>query len=89
MKKEIKELYKNEKEYLGKEIEVNGWVKTVRSSGGIGFLEITDGSFFRSLQLVFDSTTKFSRNDEILSNGFEQIEKLPIYTGVTARGLLQ
>jgi asparaginyl-tRNA synthetase len=89
MKTEIKELYKNEKEYLGKEIEVNGWVKTVRSSGGIGFLEITDGSFFRSLQLVFDSATNFTRNDEILSNGFEQIEKLPIYTGIRVMGLLQ
>ena len=89
MKTEIKELYRNEKEYLGKEIEVNGWVKTVRSSGGIGFLEITDGSFFRSLQLVFDSATNFVRCDEITSNGFEQIEKLPIYTGIRVMGLLQ
>ena len=89
MKTEIKELYRNEKESLGKEIEVNGWVKTVRSSGGIGFLEITDGSFFRSLQLVFDSTTKFRRYDETLSNRFDQIEKLPIYTAITAKGLLQ
>ena len=89
MKIGIKELYSKEKEYLGKEIEVNGWVKTVRSSGGIGFLEITDGSFFRSLQLVFDSATKFSRNDEVLSNAFEQIEKLPIYTGIRVMGLLQ
>lgn len=89
MKTEIKELYKNEKEYIGKEIELGGWVKTVRSSGGIGFLEITDGSFFRSLQLVFDSATKFSRNDEILLDAFEQIEKLPIYSGIRVMGLLQ
>ena len=89
MKKEIKELYRSEKESLGKEIEVNGWVKTVRSSGGIGFLEITDGSFFRSLQVIFDLNTKFSRNDEISLNGFEQIEKLPIYSGITVKGLLQ
>lgn len=86
---EIKELYKNEKKYLGQEIEVNGWVKTVRSSGGIGFLEITDGSFFHSLQVIFDSATKFLRNDEILENGFEQIEKLPIYSGITVKGFLQ
>ena len=89
MKTEIKELYKNEKEYIGKEIEVNGWVKTVRSSGGIGFLEINDGSFFRSLQVVFDPATGFSRNDTVLTDGFEQIEKLSIYSGITAKGLLQ
>jgi asparaginyl-tRNA synthetase len=89
MKTEIKKLYKNEKEYLGKEIEVDGWIKTVRSSGGIGFLEITDGSFFRSLQVIFDLTTGFSKNDSILSDAFEQIEKLPIYSGITVKGLLQ
>jgi len=89
MKTEIKELYKNDKEYIGKEIEVNGWVKTVRSSGGIGFLEITDGSFFRSLQVVFDPATGFSRNDTVLADAFEQIEKLSIYSGIVAKGLLQ
>jgi asparaginyl-tRNA synthetase len=89
MKTEIKELYKNEKGYIGKEIEINGWVKTVRSSGGIGFLEITDGSFFRSLQVVFDSNTKFFRNDVIPLDAFEQIEKLSIYSGITVKGILQ
>ena len=79
MKTEIKELYRNEKEYIGAEIELCGWVKTVRSSGKIGFLEITDGSFFRSLQAVFDSNTKFIRDDEVLPPAFEKIEKLMHY----------
>ena len=89
MKTEIKELYKNEEGYLEKEIEINGWIKTIRSSGGIGFLEITDGSFFRGLQVVFDSVTGFSRNDTVLENAFEQIEKLPIYSGIKVTGFLQ
>ncbi len=89
MKTEIKELYRNEKEYIGAEIELCGWVKTVRSSGKIGFLEITDGSFFRSLQAVFDSNTKFIRDDEVLPPAFEKIEKLPIYSGIIIKGLLQ
>lgn len=88
MKIEIKELYKNEEGYLEKEIEVNGWIKTVRSSGGIGFLEITDGSFFRSLQIVFDSETELSKNNEIIRDAFEKIEKLPIYSAITIKGLL-
>jgi len=89
MKTEIKELYRNKKEYIGKEIEVEAWVKTVRSSGKIGFLEITDGSFFRSLQAVFDSGTKFYRNDETVPDAFGQIEKLSIYSGIRVIGLLQ
>lgn len=89
MNTEIKELYKNEEGYLEKEIEINGWIKTVRSSGGIGFLEIADGSFFRSLQVVFDSATAFSRNETVSANSFEQIEKLPIYSGIAVKGFLQ
>jgi asparaginyl-tRNA synthetase len=52
-------------------------------------LEITDGSFFRSLQIVFDGATKFFRNDKILSDAFLQIEKLPIYSAIRVMGLLQ
>ena len=89
MKEEIKKLYKNDKEYIGKEVELNGWVKTVRSSGGIGFLEITDGSFFRSLQAVFDSGTKFIKDGEEVKDAFAEIEKLPISSGVMVKGILQ
>ena len=86
---QIKKLYKNDKEFIGKDMELNGWVKTVRSSGGIGFLEITDGSFFRSLQAVFNSTTIFKKNGEEIKDGFEEIEKLPISSGVNIKGILQ
>ena len=89
MKLDIKQLYKNDKEYIGKEVELNGWVKTVRSSGGIGFLEITDGSFFRSLQAVFDGGTKLIKDGKEVEDAFAEIEKLSVYSGVAVKGLLQ
>ena len=35
---------------------VKGWVKTVRSSGAVAFVQINDGSSFADLQIVVDAT---------------------------------
>ena len=63
---ELRELQTNTKEYLGKEIEINGWVKKIRSQKNFGFIELNDGTFFTGIQVVFD---------EALEN-FEEISKL-------------
>ena len=36
-------------------VSVNGWVKTVRSSGGVSFVQINDGSSLADLQIVVDA----------------------------------
>ena len=51
---EIAQLYRLPAEYTGGEITVCGWVKTVRDSKSIGFLQISDGSDFKGLQIVFE-----------------------------------
>ncbi len=35
-------------------IEVQGWVRTVRESKALGFIELVDGSAFRPVQVVFE-----------------------------------
>ena len=50
----VKELYRNTDKYVGKEIQVSGWVRTVRDSKTFGFIELNDGSFFKNVQIVFD-----------------------------------
>jgi asparaginyl-tRNA synthetase len=43
-------------EAIGKQVQVNGWVRTRRDSkGGFSFLELNDGSCFGNLQVVVDS----------------------------------
>ena len=54
----IKELYRNSENYYSKEVQVSGWVRTVRDSKTFGFIEINDGSFFKNLQIVFDNSLK-------------------------------
>jgi asparaginyl-tRNA synthetase len=40
---------------VGSEIAVRGWVRSRRDSKGVTFIELNDGSRFRSLQLVVES----------------------------------
>ena len=37
-------------------VTVKGWVKTVRSSGAVSFVQINDGSTFADLQIVVDAS---------------------------------
>lgn len=48
----ILELKSNKDFYIGKDVQVCGWVKNFRESKTTSFLEITDGSTFKPLQIV-------------------------------------
>ncbi len=72
----IRELYKNSEEFFSKDVQVSGWIRTVRDSKTFGFIEINDGSFFKNLQIVFDNTL----------DNFEEICKLTISTSITVVG---
>ena len=48
----IKEIYAKPSEFIGKPITIGGWARTVRDGKNVGFIEIYDGSFFKTLQVV-------------------------------------
>lgn len=54
LRTEIAALYADSEIYGGKEVTVCGWVKTLRSSKALGFIEVNDGSCFKNLQIVFE-----------------------------------
>ena len=54
----VKDLYRNTKNYINTEVQVSGWVRTVRDSKTFGFIELNDGSFYSNVQIVFDDTLK-------------------------------
>ncbi len=74
----VKEIYRNYKGYLEKDIEVEAWVRTLRSSKDFGFIEVNDGTFFKSIQIVFDKEL----------NNFEEIEKTSIGSSLKIKGRL-
>ncbi len=78
MRIEIKELYKQHASLLDQDVEVVGWIRTVRNSKNYGFIAINDGSFFKPLQIVFDAETQCD----------QAIESLPIGTALAVTGKL-
>jgi len=50
----LKDLYRNTPAFLGKEVTIGGWVRTSRNNKNLGFIELNDGSFFRSVQVVLE-----------------------------------
>ena len=74
----VKQIYRETAKYLNKEINVSGWVRTARSSKEFGFIELNDGSFFKSVQVVFDTT---------LSN-FSEVEKISVGSSLEVTGTL-
>ena len=72
----IKDLYRNTCSYIDKDVQISGWVRTLRDSKTFGFIEVNDGTFFNNLQIVFNDT---------LSN-FEDICKLTISSSIIVEG---
>lgn len=72
----VKELYRETESFISTQVQLSGWVKTVRDSKTFGFIELNDGSFFKGVQIVFD---------EQLDN-FKEITKLPISSSITVEG---
>ncbi len=76
---DICEIYKSFQSLTEQEIEVSGWVKSVRDIKSFGFIDLTDGTCFKSLQVVFN------RND--LPN-YDDIAKLNSGSSIAVKGKL-
>ena len=77
-KPNIKKLFRSQKDYIEKDIEIKGWVRTLRSSKNFGFIEVNDGSFFKNLQVVFE---------DFLEN-FDEITKITVGSAIEVQGTL-
>ncbi len=76
---EIKKLFESPDCYTDKTVTVCGWVKTLRDSKAIGFIELNDGSCFKGVQIVFESAK--------LEN-YKDIAKLNVGSAVKVTGKL-
>lgn len=74
----VKKLYREDKAFYGQKVQVSGWIRTLRASNAFGFIELNDGTFFKNLQVVFD--TKL--------NNFKDISKLPISSSIRVSGTI-
>jgi asparaginyl-tRNA synthetase len=74
----VKELYRNREQYLDKEVTIGGWVRSVRDSKAFGFIVVSDGSSFETLQVVYHDTME----------NFAEICKLNVGAAIIVKGTL-
>lgn len=75
---DIRELFRNEQEYIGKEVTIGGWLRSIRDSKNVGFLVVNDGTFFEPLQVVYSS--------DLLN--FQDINKQNVGAAVICKGMI-
>lgn len=74
----IREISKQPQSFTGKELEICGWVRSVRASKNFGFVVLSDGTYFQPLQIVYG---------EKLRN-FSEVSKLNVGTALIVKGKL-
>ena len=77
----IKDLLSTKPE--GQQVKVCGWIRSVRDSKGLVFIQVNDGSCFANIQLTFDRNNP-SNNANV--NNIEETLKL-LNTGASVRAL--
>ena len=60
----VKAIYADMTAFAEKEVTVGGWVRNLRDSKAFGFIDLNDGSCFKSVQVVFERE-KLENYDEI------------------------
>ena len=74
----VRSLFEDSKSFDGKTVRVGGWVRNLRASKNFGFINLSDGTYFSQVQIVFGAE---------LPN-FQEISKLNISAAVIVTGTL-
>lgn len=74
----IRELYREKEKFIGKEITVGGWVRSIRDSKAFGFIVLHDGTYFETLQIVYHDNME----------NFGDISKLSVGAALIIKGEL-
>ena len=74
----VRELFKETEKYIDTTVKVGGWVRSIRGSKAFGFMVLSDGSFYNTLQIVF--------HDKM--DNFTEVSKLNVGSAVIVTGTL-
>jgi len=76
---DLRLIFKEPAAYADKEVEIGGWIRTNRASNKFGFIELNDGTYFKSVQVVYE---------EEYINNYNEVSKLPLATALSVKGTL-
>lgn len=75
---DVKDLFKEIKKYESKDVTLEGWVRNNRNQSNFGFIDFNDGTYFKSLQLVYDKELK----------DFDTISKIRVGSAIRVKGTI-
>ena len=78
-REKLSNINKNYKDMNGKEVLIAGWIRNLRDSKKIAFIELNDGSYFKSTQIVLE---------ENLEN-YNEIVSLNIGSSIFVNGIVK
>ncbi len=79
MKYSVRKLYKEYSDLDQKQITLFGWVRNNRAQKEFGFINLNDGTFFETIQVVYES--------EFLNN-FKDVQKFRVGSAIKVEGIL-
>ena len=75
---DLRDLFKQYEDLMGKEVRLQGWIRNHRKQKELGFIDFFDGTYFTSVQLVYDNKLEM----------FDDIQKLHVGCAITVTGTL-
>ena len=75
----IKDMYIDISPYMGKDVTLGGFVRTLRDSKNVSFIELNDGSCFQGVQVVFDASL----------DGYDAVSRLGVGSAISVLGTVQ
>ena len=75
---DAKELYDSIDEYMDKEVTLEGWIRNHRKQKEFGFIDFSDGTCFKHIQVVYDNKLE----------DFEEIQKYHVGSAIRVKGMV-
>ena len=75
---DVKDLFKDITKYENKDVTLEGWVRNNRNQSNFGFIDFNDGTYFQSLQLVYEKELK----------DFDSISKIRVGSAIRVNGTI-
>lgn len=79
METTIKSLYQQYPAMDGKTVQISGWVRNNRGQKEFGFIDLNDGSFFETIQIVYEEAKLLN---------FKEVQKFRVGSAVALEGTL-
>ncbi len=79
MEATVKNIFRNQEKFKDQDVTLYGWVRNNRAQKEFGFINFHDGTFFESIQVVYE--------DQKLDN-FSEVQKIRVGSSLEVKGVL-